>query len=264
MSPERPTADDATTQTRNSPAIAREQVAGCIEVLDQTRVAGWALRRGRPETPVEVEVRLEDRVLQRTRADRFRQDLVRAGIGDGRHGFNVVFDTPLRPEQKSGVSVLVVCGADGPYVPLVSRAEKPKGQPSKEGPTGNPQAAEAGLPAVPQAVSELRNTMEQRLAGMESNIRSALTQFAAETKLAAQSMETKCLELRSAQDSLGRFISAMEVCQARLDAAVSSLQDGPAKAASAGKAGRGLAIFVAVLALISTASLVLGLISVFG
>ena len=75
------------------------------------------------------------------------------------------------------------------------------------------------------AISELRNTIDQRLAAIDNNARSALTQFSAETKLAAQSIEAKCEELRLAQDSLGRHVSAFEVFQTRLDTALATGAD---------------------------------------
>jgi hypothetical protein len=265
MSPDGETAVSPGSRTRDDPPNLRESVVGFVEILDESRVAGWAWRRGQPETRVDIEVRLGDRVLHRARADRFRQDLVRAGVGDGKHGFNIVFDKPIQREQKGALVALVVCGPDGPYVPLVTPASKLAGRTSKEAPAGNPHtAAETSLRRVQESISDLRKAVDERLGAIDGNIRSALTHFAADAKLAGKSIEAKCEDLRSAQDSLGRYVSALEVSQARLDAALSSVQDGRGKAKSIAGAGRGLAIFVSVLALMSTASLVLGLISVFG
>jgi hypothetical protein len=264
MSPDGGAAVSPGSRSRNDPAKLRESVVGFIEILDESRVAGWAWCRGQPETRVDIEVRLGDRVLQRARADRFRQDLVRAGVGDGKHGFNVVFDKPLQREQKGDVVALVVCGPDGPYVPLVTPTSKLAGHTSKEAPAGNPHTTvETSLRAVQEAISDLQRTVDERLGAIDGNVRSALTHLAADAKSAGKSIEAKCEELRSAQDSLGRYISALEVSQARLDTALSSVQDGRGTK-SAASAGRGLAIFVSVLALMSAASLVLGLISVFG
>ena len=114
------------------------------------------------------------------------------------------------------------------------------------------------------AISELRNTIDQRLAAIDNNARSALTQFSAETKLAAQSIEAKCEELRLAQESLARHVSAFEVFQTRLDTALATAQEGGRQEVAVRGTGRSLTIFVSVLALVSTASLILGLISVFG
>jgi hypothetical protein len=265
MSPDGEPAANAGSRTRDDPPKLRESVVGFVEILDESRVAGWAWCRGQPETRVDIEVRLGDRILQRARADRFRQDLLRAGVGDGKHGFNIVFDKPLERDQKDDLVALVVCGPDGPGVPLVTPTSKLASRTSKEALAGNAHtAAETSLRAVREAISELQKTMDERLSAIDGNIRSALTHFAADSKSAGKSIEAKCEELRSAQDSLGRYISALEVSQARLDAALSSVQDGRGKTTSAANAGRGLAVFVSVLALMSTASLVLGLISVFG
>ena len=201
MSPEPGDAAGAATAQKEDPATLREFVVGYVEVLGETRVAGWAWCRGRPEKPVEVEIRLGDGVLQRVRADRFRQDLVRAGVGDGRHGFNVVFDEPLPRERKGDLRAFIVCGPDGPYVPLASSAGKPVAQASNNGiPEGSREAAETSLQAIHTAIPDLQKAMDERLGAVSGNIRSALTQLGAEAKLAARTIEAKCEELRSNSD----------------------------------------------------------------
>ena len=164
MLPEPDSAAGAATEATEDPATLRESVVGYVEVIGETRVAGWAWCRGRPEKPVEVEIRLGNRVLQRARADRFRQDLVRAGIGDGRHGFNVVFDEPLPRERKGDLGAFVVCGPDGPYVPLASPTSKPAGRASEDNLGGNSrEAAETSLQAILTAIPDLQKAIDERL-----------------------------------------------------------------------------------------------------
>lgn len=264
MSPETQDAADAATEATEDPATPRESVVGYVEVLGDTRVAGWAWCRERPEKPVEVEIRLGDGVLQRVRADRFRQDLVRAGVGDGRHGFNVVFDEPLPRERKGDLRAFIVCGPDGPYVPLASPAGKPVAKASNNGiPEGSREAAEASLQAIVTAIPDLQKSIDERLQAATGNIRSALTQLAAEAKLAGRTIEAKCEELRSTQTSLERHVSSLEVFQARLDAALATIQENGGQAVPSRGEPRRLVVFVSMLAFLSTASLILGLISVF-
>ena len=263
MSPETEDAAGAATEATGDPATLRESVVGYVEVLGETRVAGWAWCRGRPEKPVEVEIRLGDGVLQRVRADRFRQDLVRAGVGDGRHGFNVVFDEPLPRERKGDLRAFIVCGPDGPYVPLASPAGKPAAQASKNDiAEGSREAAETSLQAIVTAIPDLQKSIDERLQAVTGNIRSALTQIAAEAKLAGRTIEAKCEDLRSTQTSLERHVSSLEVFQARLDAALAIIQERGGQAVPSRGEARRLVIFVSILAFLSTASLILGLISV--
>lgn len=59
---------------------------GKIERVRDGRLVGWVWDRGRPDTSVVVELLCEGAVLFSAAADHLRQDLVRAGIGSGRHG----------------------------------------------------------------------------------------------------------------------------------------------------------------------------------
>ena len=189
---------------------------------------------------------------------------MRAGVGDGRHGFNVVFDEPLPRERKGDIGAFVVCGPDAPYVPLASPTSKPAGGASKDNLVGNSrEAAETSLQAILTAIPDLQKAMDERLRAVSGNIRSALTQLAAEAKLAARTIEAKCEELRSTQTSLERHISSLEVFQARLDAALAIIQESGGHAVPSRGEPRRLVIFVSILALLSTASLILGLIYVF-
>lgn len=78
-------------------AARRPQIQGCVEVVTPSRIAGWAADRSAPEAPVAVELFLQGRRLARARADRPRPDLVKAGIGGGRHGFELLPSEPIEP-----------------------------------------------------------------------------------------------------------------------------------------------------------------------
>lgn len=265
MSPSGEAAAATPTQTGGKPDKKGDTVAGYIEVLEETRVAGWAWCRGRPEAPVEIEIRLDDRVLQRARADRFRQDLLRAGIGSGRHGFNIVFEEPVPPEQKGKLAAFVRCDEGGPLLPLAMPTSKAPGRTTKNSAADHPEEkAGLGSHAILTAIADLRKAMDERLGAGNGDLRSALTRYATDAKAAMQSLEKKSQELRSAQDALLRHVSALEVFQSRLDAALAALRETRGGTLAADTGGRKLTIFVAFLALLSAASIVLGLISVLG
>ncbi|MBE7212030.1 MAG: glycosyltransferase [Gluconacetobacter diazotrophicus] len=70
---------------------------GRIDEADRTRLRGWALDETHPNRPATLLVTLNGSLLGRLVANRFRPDLRDAGIGDGRHGFELRFETPLSP-----------------------------------------------------------------------------------------------------------------------------------------------------------------------
>lgn len=95
-----------------SPAMACPGAPhGVLERADATGVAGWAFDPVRPERRPSVVVRLDGREVGRVAADLFRDDLLEAGIGDGRHGFALDFDEPLAPGRSHRLEA-VIDGAD--------------------------------------------------------------------------------------------------------------------------------------------------------
>ena len=68
-------------------------------------VAGWAFDRDPAGNPVEVEVLVNDEVVAAARADLFREDLRTAGLGDGRHAFQI--GVPLTVGRSAPVVVRV-------------------------------------------------------------------------------------------------------------------------------------------------------------
>ncbi|MDR3522013.1 MAG: Hint domain-containing protein [Acidocella sp.] len=72
-------------------ATVAGNLIGYIDDLEAERIYGWAWMPEFPHEPVELEILDGDGVIAHVIADRFRPDLVKAGIGDGRHGFEVIF-----------------------------------------------------------------------------------------------------------------------------------------------------------------------------
>jgi Macrocin-O-methyltransferase (TylF) len=71
---------------------------------DGRTIRGWAWDSSRPDSPLEVAILDGDRPLATVTADRFRPDLLRAGKGNGRHGFIY----PIPAELIDGCKHLVV------------------------------------------------------------------------------------------------------------------------------------------------------------
>ncbi|MDP4026770.1 hypothetical protein Q8W71_29625 [Methylobacterium sp. NEAU 140] len=79
---------------------------GHVGTLTHRRVVGWAWETEAPDDAVTVLVAIERRVLGRCRADRYSDDLVVEGVGDGRHAF--ALDLPARllsPRRAYEISV---------------------------------------------------------------------------------------------------------------------------------------------------------------
>lgn len=70
-------------------------VIGKVERTVAGKVFGWAWNRASPTVRIELEVFVRGRFVERVVADRPRGDLLRAGIGDGQHGFEIRLDPSL-------------------------------------------------------------------------------------------------------------------------------------------------------------------------
>lgn len=85
---------------RAADETASDSVLGHVDSTDGNRIHGWAFDPRRPDAHLDIGVYLGEQCLFTLRADRFRQDLLEIGYGDGRHGFEVytpaeLFITPF-------------------------------------------------------------------------------------------------------------------------------------------------------------------------
>ena len=85
---------------------------------------GWAQDTAAPDTPVSLVVSVDGRVVGRCLADRPRDDLVREGIGHGRHGFDFAFPDGVLPAL-ARCTVAVRREGDGMVLPGSPRALDP-------------------------------------------------------------------------------------------------------------------------------------------
>src|ERR1041384_1571558 len=80
---------------------------GYLDRADCEFILGWAYDKSRPEMPVEVEICEGDQPLTTAIAATFRQDLLDAGKGDGKHSFNVPVPTWLKNGKPHSIQVKV-------------------------------------------------------------------------------------------------------------------------------------------------------------
>jgi len=64
-----------------------------IDVFEQKLIAGWAYDATKPDRAVTVELSSTSGKKLVCQADVFRQDLLKASIGNGRHGFEIDIST---------------------------------------------------------------------------------------------------------------------------------------------------------------------------
>ena len=91
---------DTTLDTKppaDAAAIPGQRINGVLDVARATRVAGWAIDRADQDAAVVVTVYREGRRIGEVRADQYRPDLERGGIGTGRYGFGLDVDPPIEP-----------------------------------------------------------------------------------------------------------------------------------------------------------------------
>jgi hypothetical protein len=61
-----------------------------VDVANSRRIAGWAQNVDYPEAPVCLDIYVGDRFVGQPLANRYREDLKRAGLGSGRHSFEFI------------------------------------------------------------------------------------------------------------------------------------------------------------------------------
>lgn len=132
--------------------------------MDNTSVRnlyGWAWNLARPEERVRVELRLGEEVVAETVAEGDRPDLLKAGIGDGRHAFTLPL-TAACVQRRSEMAVFVRA-ADGSTAQIpfrVARRTEPEAAPSMQ----------QAVHAMGQAQRRLRDELQEELRGLAARL----------------------------------------------------------------------------------------------
>jgi glycosyltransferase involved in cell wall biosynthesis len=78
---------------------------GNVDGCDRARIWGWARDKADPERRVGLVVKVDGVVIGRVLANCYRGDLEEAGIGDGRHGFDLVLPAGLAADVRHEIAV---------------------------------------------------------------------------------------------------------------------------------------------------------------
>ncbi|BBK36720.1 hypothetical protein STAQ_17980 [Allostella sp. ATCC 35155] len=138
--------DAASEPARDNVHVLPPRFAGHVDSIENGFVRGWARDEAAPGSRTLVEIYLGDHSLGTTTADRYREDLIAAGMGDGRHGFAF----PLPPEARDAPAVAIGVYFAGTRIPLV----RPDG-------TTAPLQDDAGLAELSDLTQALRDGLER-------------------------------------------------------------------------------------------------------
>lgn len=96
------------------PASAPASYQGTHDIVNCNGIMAWAWDKNRPDDPLELDVYDGDVRLATVPAEDFRQDLLTAGVGNGRHGAHL----PTPPRLKDGRTHAIWVKYAGTSTPL--------------------------------------------------------------------------------------------------------------------------------------------------
>lgn len=238
-------------------------IEGYIDGVQDRRVFGWAWCRSQPGDPVDVEIRVDGKAVAAVRADRLRADLAKAGLSEGRHGFEAVLERALSAEDKARLTAHARVRTGAPWASLVNRttltAERMAGP---AGGATSPARSPSDTQAVLAAIAALEKTVAQGLGRCRAELQAAIAGKG--IAQAAAPVSEADADARTWREQLATLVASADVLQTRVDAICAALQEGGAKAALSRRGDRTLMLVVCALGAVSCGSLLLGLFAVFG
>jgi hypothetical protein len=137
--------------TEEAPIARTAEIQGLVDNVTAERLYGWAWNAASPDEHLAIELRIRDEPVAHAVADRMRPDLARAGIGSGRHAFEI----PLQGDWAKQVGEMVVLArsAEGGEAPLAIRLRR-----AELDPNGNLQRV---LEATAAAHRQMREELER-------------------------------------------------------------------------------------------------------
>ena len=100
-----PGSDEALAADPGAIAATELPLGGSLDICTRGMISGWACDSADPGRPVALEILNERSVIARVLANRYREDLETAGIGDGRHAFQVQIPGGLAPLERHVIRV---------------------------------------------------------------------------------------------------------------------------------------------------------------
>ncbi|MFQ3176206.1 MAG: hypothetical protein ACI93H_001203 [Psychromonas sp.] len=94
-------------QTPPQQSVTLEHYKVLVDSNTPGKINGWATDNSRKAHKPHIECKLGELILGTCVADTFRDDLAKAGIGDGKHAFTIDYDVDLLPVGVAGLKVMV-------------------------------------------------------------------------------------------------------------------------------------------------------------
>lgn len=202
--------DTALAETAPDTGSRPAELQGLVDNATSTRLFGWAWNAARPGERVVVELRLGEETVASTVADRDRRDLAKAGIGDGRHAFEL----PLKPEwvERRAELAVAVRAADGAEASLPMRIRRADVDPS-----GTLQKVLEATAAAHRQLREDLREISNRLPGSGGPAASeeAIGTLAASQSALHEKLETLTLWLARLDERLAALPAAVTPAPAR-------------------------------------------------
>jgi capsular polysaccharide biosynthesis protein len=135
-----------------APDVEASGPRGCLEMVADGCVLGWAHNPGFPQSRLALEVLVDGEIVAETVADLLRPSLARENIGDGRHAFIVALPVRLCDGGTHSVAIRPTGGDPGdPLPPASAFATVAKRAPEWQGTTFVAPNAQDGLVSPTEA-----------------------------------------------------------------------------------------------------------------
>lgn len=242
------------TPTAPLALAAPPSIAGYIDAIKGLKVSGWAWNRADPAAALEIEVRRDGKVVALGRADKFRADLEKAGVGDGRHAFEIMLETPIAPGGGHAIEAFAMCPGLAQPVPLVNRN------------AAAPGSERGGVPAMPaefrqwvDQVAAVQRTFEATVRSVIDDVRAAEARATSRPAAELRALTAAVEHLHGAVGEIAKQLQGLEVFQARFDSIAATLERADAQRTKAAPADQRLVTAVAGVAALSLLSLLMGI-----
>ncbi|MBX3516875.1 MAG: hypothetical protein KF815_08035 [Rhodospirillales bacterium] len=236
-----------------APAAA-PAISGYIDAAKGLKVSGWAWNRADPTAVLEIEIRRDGQVAARGRADKFRADLEKAGVGDGRHAFEVMLETPIAPGEGHAIEAFAVCPGLATPAPLINRTADVLGRER-----GEAAAMPADLRQWMDQVASVQRTFEATLRAVIDDVRAADARATSGQAAELRTLTAAVDSLHGAVGEIAHQLRGLEVFQARFDGIAAALEQADAQRLQAAPTDQRLVVAVAGVAALSLLSLVMGI-----
>lgn len=233
------------------------EIQGYLDAVEAGRLYGWVWDRKQPDISLAVEVQLDGKAIATGTADRPREDLVAGKIGNGHHAFEIDLPGGLASEEQRRLAVLVRPSAEAEPVPLGRRPA------SAAVPAGPDATTITWLTRILKALESLSASQKSIQKQTHELLRQVTAASKPEPDALGSPLEQSIIDLHTAQQTLEKQISGIEVFLLRFDNTLQELAarqiEKPAVAHD-----RKLYRMLAVSSTVAAVAFAIGLFAIFG